>query len=137
MAHQQGRADHRTRRRSHGGAHAASERAAASPRAAALRAREAAADPEHFFDLESIEDPQALLDRATELTLAFRAATDRAVEFQAMAAAQLADPRRFDRLTPAEIAERAEWTEDYAKKMVEFGRELLRGADAEGYADPV
>ncbi len=44
-----------------------------------------------------------------------------------MAAAQLADPRRFDRLTPAGIAERAEWTEDYAKKMVEFGRNLLRG----------
>ncbi|MET7618050.1 hypothetical protein [Streptomyces sp. NPDC005408] len=87
---------------------------------------EAAADPEHFFDLESIEDPRDLLARATELTLAFRAATDRAVEFQALAAAQLADPRRFDRLTPADIAERAEWTADYAKKMIEFGRELLR-----------
>lgn len=83
-------------------------------------------DPEHFFDLESIDDPRALLTRATELTLAFRAATDRAVEFQAMAAAQLADPRRFDRLTPADIAEQAEWTEDYARKMVEYGRELLR-----------
>ncbi|MFS8201764.1 hypothetical protein ACLVWQ_24090 [Streptomyces sp. CWNU-52B] len=98
---------------------------------------EAAADPEHFFDLESIDDPRALLDRATELTHAFRAATDRAVEFQAMAAAQLADPRRFDRLTAGVIAERAEWTEDYAKKMIEFGQELLRGADAEGYADPI
>ncbi|MEJ8635174.1 hypothetical protein ABZY19_11675 [Streptomyces sp. NPDC006475] len=87
---------------------------------------EAAADPEHFFDLESIEDPRDLLSRATELTLAFRAATDRAVEFQALAAAQLADPRRFDRLTPADIAERAEWTEDYARKMIEFGRGLLR-----------
>ncbi|NEB79240.1 hypothetical protein G3I40_29075 [Streptomyces sp. SID14478] len=89
---------------------------------------EAAADPEHFFDLESIEDPRDLLARATELTLAFRAATDRSIEFQAMAAAQLADPRRFDRLTTADIAERAQWTEDYAKKMVEFGRDLLRGA---------
>ncbi|KIF74560.1 hypothetical protein QR77_12400 [Streptomyces sp. 150FB] len=88
---------------------------------------EAVTDPEHFFDLESIDDPAALLDRATELTLAFRAATDRALEFQAVAAAQLADPRRFDRLTAADIAERAEWTEDYAKKMVEFGRDLLRG----------
>ncbi|TQK44767.1 hypothetical protein FBY35_6291 [Streptomyces sp. SLBN-118] len=87
---------------------------------------EAAADPEHFFDLESIEDPRELLARATELTLAFRAATDRAVEFQALAAAQLADPGRFDRLTPADIAERAEWTADYAKKMIEFGRELQR-----------
>ncbi|MFE6183571.1 hypothetical protein ACFQ6U_03905 [Streptomyces sp. NPDC056465] len=86
---------------------------------------EAAADPEHFFDLESMEDPKELLARATELTLAFRAATDRAVEFQAVAAAQLADPRRFDRLTAADIAARAEWTEDYAKKMIEFGRSLL------------
>ncbi|GGR77680.1 hypothetical protein GCM10010252_15360 [Streptomyces aureoverticillatus] len=99
---------------------------------------EAAADPEHFFDLESIEDPRELLARATELTLAFRAATDRSVEFQAVAAAQLADPRRFDRLTTAAIAERAQWTEDYAKKMIEFGRELMRdgsGPDGAG-ADP-
>ncbi|MDG4865760.1 hypothetical protein P8605_47185 [Streptomyces sp. T-3] len=86
----------------------------------------AAADPDHFFDLESIEDPRELLSRATELTHAFRAATDRSIEFQAIAAAQLADPRRFDRLTPADIAAQAEWTEDYAKRMVEFGRELLR-----------
>ncbi|MGW1606435.1 hypothetical protein [Streptomyces eurythermus] len=99
---------------------------------------EAASDPEHFFDLESIEDPRELLSRATELTQAFRAAADRAVEFQAVAAAQLADPRRFDRLTPADIAERAEWTEDYAKKMVEFGRDLMRG-EGEGRtsADPL
>ncbi|RSS79669.1 hypothetical protein [Streptomyces sp. WAC06614] len=89
---------------------------------------EAAADPEHFFDLESIEDPRELLTRATELTLAFRAAHDRAVEFQALGAAQLADPSRFDRLPLADIAEQAEWTEDYARKMVEFGVELQRGA---------
>ncbi|MFF8265390.1 hypothetical protein [Streptomyces virginiae] len=88
---------------------------------------EAVADPEHFFDLESIEDPQELLARATELTLAFRAAQERAVEFQALAAAQLADPRRFDRLTPAAIAEQAEWTEDYARKMIEFGETLQHG----------
>jgi hypothetical protein len=88
---------------------------------------EAAADPEHFFDLESMEDPRELLARSTELALAFRAATDRAVEFQALAAAQLADPRRFDRLTPAAIGERAGWTEDYARKMIDFGRDLLRG----------
>lgn len=87
---------------------------------------EATADPEHFFDLESIEDPRELLSRATELTLAFRAATDRATEFQAIAAAQLADPRRFDRLTTADVAERAQWTEDYARKMIEFGRDLIR-----------
>ncbi|WP_225801925.1 hypothetical protein [Streptomyces sp. NK15101] len=87
---------------------------------------EATADPEHFFDLESIEDPRELLSRATELTLAFRAATDRATEYQAIAAAQLADPRRFDRLTAADVAERAAWTEDYARKMIEFGRDLIR-----------
>ncbi|MBD0841822.1 MULTISPECIES: hypothetical protein [unclassified Streptomyces] len=99
---------------------------------------QAAADPEHFFDLESIDDPRQLLARATELTLAFRAATDRAVEFQAIAAAQLADPRRFDRLTPTDIAARAEWTEDYARKMVEFGRDLLRGAgESQERVDPV
>ncbi|MFG2571166.1 hypothetical protein [Streptomyces sp. NPDC048481] len=98
----------------------------------------ATGDPEHFFDLESMDDPGALLARATELTLAFRAAADRAVEFQAVAAAQLADPRRFDRLTAADIADRAEWTEDYAKKMVEFGRDLLRGdAEGRGPADTV
>ncbi|MGI5450623.1 hypothetical protein ACQEVM_33620 [Streptomyces sp. CA-243310] len=88
---------------------------------------ESVADPEHFFDLESIEDPRELLARAIELTLAFRAAQERAVEFQALAAAQLADPRRFDRLSPALIAEQAEWTEDYARKMIEFGETLQRG----------
>ncbi|WP_351228772.1 hypothetical protein [Streptomyces sp. NPDC002133] len=92
---------------------------------------EAASDPEHFFDLESIEDPRDLLSRATELTMAFQAAADRALEYQAVAAAQLADPRRFDRLTAADIAQRAEWSEDYAKKMVEFGRDLLRATDPE------
>ena len=49
------------------------------------------ADAEHFFDLESIDDPGRLLERSTELAGAFRAAADRATEFQAMAAAQLAD----------------------------------------------
>ncbi|ANH91685.1 MULTISPECIES: hypothetical protein [Streptomyces] len=96
----------------------------------------AASDPEHFFDLESIDDPRTLLERATELTTAFRAAADRAVEFQAIAAAQLADPRRFDRLKPADIAERAQWTEDYAHRMVEFGRDLLRGAEDSVHANP-
>ncbi|MEU2113781.1 hypothetical protein [Streptomyces sp. NPDC019507] len=90
---------------------------------------EVASDPEHFFDLESIEDPRDLLARATELMQAFQAATDRALEYQAIAAAQLADPRRFDRLTAEEIARRAEWSEDYAKRMIDFGRDLLRGPD--------
>ncbi|QIY59783.1 hypothetical protein HEP86_15470 [Streptomyces sp. RPA4-5] len=87
---------------------------------------EAVADPEHFFGLESMEDPHELLGRATELTLAFRAAADRATEFQALAAAQLSDPSRFDRLPLATLAEQAEWTEDYAQKMIEFGRSLMR-----------
>lgn len=82
-------------------------------------------DSEQFFDLDAITDPRELLERSTELALAFRAAADRAVEFQAMAAAQLADPKRFDRLTEEAIAERGEWAEDYARKMIEFGRELL------------
>ncbi|TDC20522.1 hypothetical protein E1265_21830 [Streptomyces sp. 8K308] len=83
-------------------------------------------DEEHFFALESISEPGELLDRATELAVAFQAAADRSVEFQAIAAARLADPRRFDRLPAAAVAERAGWTEDYAVKMIEFGRELLR-----------
>ncbi|MGP4000993.1 hypothetical protein [Streptomyces sp. 8N706] len=83
-------------------------------------------DDEHFFDLESIDDPQELLSRSTELTLAFREAADRATEYQAIAAAQLADPQRFDRLPVALIAERADWSEDYTMRMIEFGRDLLR-----------
>ncbi|MDT0377793.1 hypothetical protein E4198_17645 [Streptomyces sp. RKND-216] len=96
-------------------------------RPAALLFEPAAAsgEDEHFFDLDALEDPRELLSRATELTLAFRSAADRAMEFQAVAAAQLADPKRFDRLPAAVIAERADWTEDYAHKMIEFGRELL------------
>lgn len=83
-------------------------------------------EPERFFDLESIADPAELLRRSTELTLAFRAAAERAADFQAIAAAQLADTRRFDALSAAEIADRADWTPDYAAKMVEYGRSLLR-----------
>lgn len=86
---------------------------------------EAKEDSEQFFDLDSITDPRELLERSTELALAFRAAADRAVEFQAMAAAQLADPKRFDRLPDAAVAEQGDWSEAYARKMIEFGRELL------------
>jgi hypothetical protein len=82
---------------------------------------------DRFFDLESMDDPRELLVRATELAIAFRAAAERATEFQAIAAAQLADPRRFDRLTAAALAERAGWTEDYARRMVEYGEGLLKG----------
>jgi hypothetical protein len=82
---------------------------------------------DRFFDLESMDDPRDMLARATELAVAFRAAADRATEFQAMAAAQLADPRRFDRMTYAKLAEQAGWTEDYARKMVEYGESLIDG----------
>ncbi|MEU6235673.1 hypothetical protein [Kitasatospora sp. NPDC047058] len=87
-----------------------------------------AAEPEseRFFDLDSIDDPAELLRRSTELALAFRAAAERATDFQAVAAAQLADIRRFDALSDAEIAERADWTPDYAAKMIEYGRSLLQ-----------
>lgn len=87
-----------------------------------------AAEPEEerFFDLESIDDPAELLRRSTELTLAFRVAAERAADFQAIAAAQLADTRRFDALSPAEIATRIDWTPDYAARMVEYGRTLIR-----------
>ena len=64
-------------------------------------------EPEHFFDLDAMDDPQDLLTRSTELALAFREAADRAMEFQAIAAAQLADPKRFDRLPIERIAERS------------------------------
>ncbi|SOD60901.1 hypothetical protein SAMN06297387_102324 [Streptomyces zhaozhouensis] len=82
------------------------------------------ADEEHFFSLESISDPRELLDRSTELATAFQQAADRSVEYQALAAAQLADPARFDAWNAAAIADRAGWTEDYAVKMIEFGRKL-------------
>ncbi|HEY5833284.1 hypothetical protein [Streptomyces sp.] len=81
---------------------------------------------DRFFDLESMDDPRELLARATELALAFRAAAERATGFQAIAAAQLTDPRRFDRLTHAALAEQAGWTEDYARKMAEYGEDLIK-----------
>jgi hypothetical protein len=82
---------------------------------------------DRFFELESMEDPRELLSRATELEHAFRTAADRAAEFQAIAAAQLTDARRFDRLSIADLAERAGWSEDYAKKMAEWGQGLIAG----------
>jgi hypothetical protein len=80
---------------------------------------------ERFFDLDDLTDPQDMLDRATQLAEAFRAAADKAVDYQAIAVARLADRRRFDRLEAAEIAERTGWSEAYTVKMIEYGDRLI------------
>ncbi|MFI6980036.1 hypothetical protein ACIBSV_15785 [Embleya sp. NPDC050154] len=80
---------------------------------------------ERFFDLDDLTDPQEVLTRSTDLAEAFRAAADRAVDYQAMAAARMADPNRFDHLTTAQVAARAGWGEEYTAKMIEHGRKLL------------
>ncbi|MFI0938961.1 hypothetical protein [Streptomyces sp. NPDC021020] len=87
---------------------------------------------DRFFELESMDDPRELLARASELEQAFRSAADRAAEFQAIAAAQLTDPRRFDRLGADEVARQAGWSEDYARRMAEWGAALI----ADGGATP-
>ncbi len=33
-------------------------------------------------------------------------------------------------MPPAVLAEQAEWTEDYAQKMIEFGASLMRSSSA-------
>ena len=68
-----------------------------------------------------------MLDRATGLATAFRAAADRAVAYQAIAAAELTDPRRFDRITYAELAELAGCTPAVAETLAERGRQILKG----------
>jgi primase-polymerase (primpol)-like protein len=83
------------------------------------------ADTESFFGLDAIEDPLQLLSRSTELADAFRASASRAEHYQAVAAARLTDPRRFDRMPVADLALLTGWTEEYATKMAEFGRTLL------------
>lgn len=88
-------------------------------------------EEEHFFGLESLTDPGELLSRATELAVSFQDAADRSVEYQAIAAARLADPARLERLPADAIADRAGWTEDYAQKMIEFGQRLLSRPPAE------
>jgi hypothetical protein len=82
-------------------------------------------DDARFFDLDDLTDPQVMLERATQLAEAFRAAADKAVDYQAMAVARLADRRRFDRLEPSEIAASTGWSEAYAVKMIEYGERLL------------
>lgn len=77
-----------------------------------------------FFGLDEITDPDELLRRATDLTDAFRAAAERAAAYQALAAAELTDPRRFDRLTFAELAERLGLSPADAQTLAERGRRL-------------
>ncbi|MCF2532623.1 hypothetical protein [Yinghuangia soli] len=82
-------------------------------------------EEERFFDLDDLTDPQVMLDRSTQLAEAFRAAADKAVDYQAIAVARLADRRRFDRLEPAQIAARTGWSEAYTVKMIEYGERLI------------
>lgn len=82
-------------------------------------------DTESFFGLADIEDPLHLLSRATDLAEAFQASARRAGDFQAVAAAQLTDPRRFDRMPIEDLALITGWTNEYAAKMAEYGRTLV------------
>lgn len=80
-----------------------------------------------FFGLDEIADPAELLERATALADAFRAAADRAGAYQAIAAAELTDPRRFDRLTYPELADRIGCTPAVAETLAGRGRQILAG----------
>jgi hypothetical protein len=83
-----------------------------------------------FFGLDEITDAAELLERATDLHTAFRAAADRAGAYQAIAAAELTDPRRFDRITYPELAERIGCTPAVAETMAERGRQILKDGAA-------
>ena len=93
-----------------------------------------ATEPEQarFFGLDEIADPAELLQRATELAEAFRTAAERAAAYQALAAAELTDPRRFDRLTFAELGERMGLSPAAAQTLAERGQRLT----ANGVVDP-
>jgi hypothetical protein len=80
--------------------------------------------PEHFFGLDALTDPDELLARAAELSEAFRTAAERADSYAALATAELTDPKRFDRLTEAEVAERTGWSTTRVRRMAEYGRAL-------------
>ena len=84
------------------------------------------AEPEQarFFGLDEIADPAELLGRATELAEAFRAAAERAAAYQALAAHELTDPRRFDRLTFADLGERIGLSPADAQTLGERGQRL-------------
>jgi hypothetical protein len=82
-------------------------------------------DTESFFGLDAIEDPLQLLSRSTDLAEAFRASARRAGDYQAVAAARLTDPRRFDRMPIEDLALITGWTEQYAARMADYGRTLI------------
>ena len=82
-------------------------------------------DTESFFGLDQIEDPLHLLSRSTDLAEAFQASARRATDFQAVAAARLTDPRRFDRMPVEDLALLTGWSEEYASKMAQYGRSLI------------
>jgi hypothetical protein len=83
-------------------------------------------DQARFFGLDEIADPAELLGRATELAEAFRAAAERAAAYQALAAHELTDPRRFDRLTFAELGERIGLSPADAQTLAERGQRLAQ-----------
>jgi hypothetical protein len=91
----------------------------------------AAEEPQdnRFFGLDEITDAAELLERATDLHAAFRAAADRAGAYQAIAAAELTDPRRFDRLSYPELAERIGVTPAVAETLAERGRQIIKGGE--------
>jgi hypothetical protein len=84
-------------------------------------------DSARFFGLDEIADAGELLERATALADAFRSAADRAGTYQAIAAAELTDPRRFDRLTYEQLARRIGCTDAVAQTLAERGRQILKG----------
>jgi hypothetical protein len=86
-------------------------------------------DPDRFFGLDEITDAMELLSRATDLAVAFRAAADRAAAYQAVAAAELTSPKRFDRIDYPELADRIGCTPAVAETLAERGRQLLQSDD--------
>jgi hypothetical protein len=84
-----------------------------------------------FFGLEDLTDPAELLERASDLSAAFRSAADRATAYQAIAAAELTDPRRFDRISYAELADRSGSTPAAAETLAQRGRRLRGGTPPE------
>lgn len=84
-----------------------------------------------FFGLEDITDANELLVRATELSEAFTSAADRAHAYQAIAAAELTDPKRFDRLSFAELAQRLGINPTAAEELARRGHRILNGNDGQ------